>query len=232
MKFSIFIFLVFAFAPSFNNFAQTTQIEKDTNIWTETSLTFPIIKSKDKKGKEFDRFTFSINGTLRLGRNVSRPTDERIGFGFAYRLNKYVSFSSEYLYRGYQPFRGRSDLEHQFRFAATLEKKWTNFSIADRNQIEYRIRNSRQDSVRYRNRLRFNYPILKNGKEIITPFVSTEPYYEFQTNKFSHNELFIGIGRKFNPNFSADFFYLLVNDRSNPKTINGFGVNLKFRIEP
>lgn len=231
MKFSILILFVLAFILPPDNFAQTVPIERDINIWSEASVTFPLIKSKYKDGKEFDRLTFSINGTLRFGRNVSRPTDERIGFGFTYRLNKNISFTPDYFYRGYQPFRGRNDFESRVRFAVTLENKWKNFSISDRNLIEYRIRNSRPNSFRYTNRLRFNYPILKNNKEVITPFVSTEPFYDFQINKWTRNQFFAGFSKKFNKNFAADFFYLLVNDRNNPKIINGFGVNLKFRIE-
>lgn len=231
MKYLIFSIIAITFAFSTDIFSQTVPIERDTNIWSEASVTFPLIKSKDKKGKELDRLTFSINGTLRFGRNVSRPVDERIGFGFTYRLNKNISFTPDYFYRGYQPFRGRNDFESRVRFAVTLENKWKRFSIIDRNQIEYRNRNSRPNSVRYTNRLRFNYPILKNSKEVITPFVSTEPFYDFQINKWSRNQFFAGFAKKFNKNFAADFFYLLVNDRSNPKTINGFGVNLKFRIE-
>ncbi len=230
MKFSIFIFFICVFAPSFSNIAQTVPKE-DTHIRSDVSLTFPIIKSTDKKGKEFDRLTFSITGTLRFFDNASRLADERIGFGFNYRLNKNISFQSEYFYRATQPVRNRRDFESRVRFAATFENKWKKFSLADRNMLEYRNRNFRPNSFRYRNRLRFNYPILKENKEVITPFVSTEPFYDFQINKFSKNEFFAGFSKKFNKILTAEFYYLLVNDRSNPKIVNGFGVNFKFRIE-
>ena len=228
MKFSIFIFCIFTF--SFNNFGQTAPKE-DINIRSDVSLTFPLIKSTDKKGKKFDRLTFTVTGTLRFFDNASRLADERIGASFTYRLNKNVSFIPEYIYRANQPVRGRRDFESRVRFAAVFENKWKKFSITDRNMLEYRIRNSRPNSFRYRNKLRFNYPILKENKEIITPFVSNEPFYDFSINKFSHNELFAGFSKKFNKNLTAEFYYLLINDRSNPKLVNGFGMNFKFRIE-
>ncbi|MGI8640956.1 MAG: DUF2490 domain-containing protein [Pyrinomonadaceae bacterium] len=228
-----FILPIFFAVISFSTvtFSQTRPIKSDFQIWNDTSVTFPLKKSKDKKGKDFDRMTVSINGTLRFGRNASRPVDERIGFGFNYRLNKYISFVPDYLYRGYQPFQGRKDFESRFRFAVVLENKWKYFSLNDRNQIEYRLRNSRQDSVRYRNRFRLNVPVTKDKKELFTPFVSDEPYYDFQAHHWTRNEFFAGIGKRFNKNFAADIFYLLVNDKSFPKTVNGIGVNLRFKID-
>ncbi len=228
MKFSTLIFVIFIF--SLSNFAQTAPRE-DVHIRSDASLIFPLIKKTDKTGKEFDRLTFTLTGTLRFFDNASRLADERIGASFTYRLNKNVSFIPEYFYRANQPVRGKRDFENRVRFSAVFENKWKRFSIADRNMVEYRIRNSRPNSFRYRNRLRFSYPILKEKKEIITPFVSVEPFYDFSIKKFSHNELFAGFSKKFNKNLTAEFYYLLVNDRSNPKIINGFGMSFKFRIE-
>ncbi|CAN5419667.1 hypothetical protein BH10ACI1_BH10ACI1_35650 [soil metagenome] len=234
MKFLFFtIFFIFCFTCFFSTeiFPQTIPTERDISIRTDTSLTFPLLKSTNKKGKEFDRLTFSINGILRFGDNASRLNDERIGFGLGYRLNKNVSFSGEYFYRVTQPVKNRNDFESRVRFAVTFENKWRQFSLADRNMIEYRMRNSRPNSFRYRNRIRFNYPILNDNKEVITPFVSEEPFYDFRIDKWAHNEFLAGFAKKFNKNFAADFYYLLVHDRSNPKTVNGFGMSFKFKIE-
>ena len=231
MKNLILPAFVFIFIFSTIIFAQTTTDNSDFQFWNDTSVSIPLKKSTDKNGKEFERMAVSINGTLRFGRNISRPVDERIGLGFNYRLNKYVSFAPDALYRGSQPFKGRRDFESRFRFAVILENKWKYFSLNDRNQIEYRLRNSRQDSVRYKNRLRFNVPVIKNKKEIFAPFISDEPYYDFQAHKFTRNEFFAGIGKKINKNLSADIFYLFVKDISLPKTINGIGLNLKFKID-
>lgn len=227
----IIISIVVIFLCSASAFSQTVPINSDIQIWNDTSVSFALTKSKDKKGKEFERFSFSINSILRFGSNVSRPVDERIGVGFNYRINKYLSLAPDILYRAAQPLKGRRDYETRFRFAVVLENKWKNFAITDRNQIEYRLRNSRPDSVRYKNRLRFNYPLIKAKKEIFTPFVSDEPYYDFQVRAWTRNEFFVGGGKKFNNNFSSDIYYLFVKDRSFPKTINGIGVSLKFKVD-
>ncbi len=231
MKSLILPALIFVFIFSTSLFSQSTPIRSDFQIWNETSVSVPLKKSTDKNGKEFERMAVSINGTLRFGQNVSRPVDERIGLGFNYRLNKYISFAPDVFYRGTQPTKNRRDYESRFRFAVVLENKWKYFSLNDRNQIEYRLRNSRSDSVRYKNRLRLNIPVTKSKKEIFTPFVSDEPYYDFQAHDWTRNEFFAGINKKFNKNFSADFFYLFVKDQSFPKTVNGIGIGLKFKVD-
>ena len=224
-------FLFFLFF-SFTAYSQTTPPEDDVQFWNDTQVIFPLIKSKDSKGKEFDRLTFSLLGTLRVGRNVSRPVDERVGVGFDYTVNKYITLSPSYIYRAGQPYRGRKEYEHRVRFDLSLEKKWSYFSIKDRNRVEYRIRNSRGDSVRYRNKIQLKIPVKQNDKEIFAPFVADEPYYDFRENAWTRNELSAGISKKFNNNVSADFFYLWQRNRGNAfKNVNAFGVNLKFKVD-
>ena len=223
------LFIIFLFSTEL--FAQISPDESDFQIWNDNSISIPLKKSTDRNGKAFERMAVSVNGVLRLGQNVSRPIDERIGLGFNYRLNKNISFAPDFIYRVNQPTKNRNFYESRIRFAVVLENKWKKFSLNDRNQIEYRLRNSRNDSVRYKNRLRLNVPVTKNQKEIFTPFVSTEPHYDFQAKRWIRHEFFVGINEKFNKNFAADFFYMFINDRNLPNIINGIGVSLKFKID-
>ena len=199
--------------------------ERDNQFWNETTVTIPI-ENTDKKLSVF------VSGNLRIGSNFRRFVDERIGAGFEYKFNQNISYSSSYLYRAGQPIKNRNEYEHRVRFDLTFENKWKTFSIKDRNRIEYRIRNSRKDSVRYRNKFQVKVPVKKDGKEIFAPFVADEPYYDFSINKFTRNEISAGISKKFNKNFSADFYYMLQNNRGNSfKYINIAGVNLKFTVD-
>ena len=230
MKFKILFFLIFL--CSITTASQTTPPESDFQFWNETQFIVPLIKSKDKKGKDFERVTFFLSGTLRFGRNYTQFVDERIGFGFDFKINKYLTLTPSYLYRTAQPYQNRKEFESRFRFAATLENKWTRVSVRDRNLIEYRMRNSRADSVRYRNKLQFNFPIHKNKKEIFAPFVADEIFYDFHDKAWTRNELTLGISKKFSPAFSADFFYLYQRNRGNVlRVINALGVNLKFKFD-
>ena len=213
-------------------YSQTTPPEDDVQFWSETTVSTPVYKTKNSRGESVEKIGFFFNGNLRVGRNVSRPVDERVGFGFDFFINKYLTFTPSYLYRAAQPYKGREEYEHRTRFDLTTGKKWSKFSLRDRNRIEYRIRNSRPDSVRYRNKLQLTVPVKKDKKEIFAPFVATEPFYDFREKHWTRNEFSIGIGKKFTDNFSTDFFYLLQKNRGNAlKTVNAFGVNFKIKID-
>lgn len=233
MKIFSFIFLALL-SLEISVFSQSASAPPtdDVQLWNETTVIFPLYKTVNAKGKQSERISLFFNGVLRLGRNVSHFTDERIGFGFDFKVNKYLSFTPAYLYVAAQPYRGRREFENRLRFSVTLEKKFKKFSVRDRNLYEYRFRNSRPDSSRYRNKFQFSLPVLKDGKEYFTPFAADEVYYDFRAKSWTRNDFSVGIGKKFNKNLSADFFYLLRNNKGNVlKYVNAFGVNLKIKID-
>lgn len=230
-KLYLLIFTIFCcLSPVFSQTSETDS--SDYQFWHETQLSFPLIETKDDSGETTDKLSLFINGNLRAGRNVSRLVDERIGFGFNYKYNKYVSFTPSYLYIAQQPARDRKQYESRLRFAVNLEKSWKRFSIDDRNLVEYRFRNNSADSVRYRNRLRFVYPVIKGKKKLFVPFAANEIFYDFREKTFSRNEFSVGFSRKLSPNVTTDFFYLLQTNKSgSPKRLNVFGINLKIRVD-
>jgi hypothetical protein len=63
--------------------AQLRVPETDTQSWNDVQFTVPMTKKVD----------FVLLGTLRLGDNLTTPVDERFGFGFNYKLNKYVTLT-------------------------------------------------------------------------------------------------------------------------------------------
>lgn len=224
------IFAVFLCAV-FSLKAQSANIDHDFEFWSDTSLTIPLVKKEDKKGEKVEKLNFFISGTFRAGNNISRAIDERIGAGFDYHLNKYLTLTTSYLYRAGQPPTGGKDFEHRIRFEATPGYKWKHFSLRDRNRFEYRFRNSRPNSTRYRNRLTFTVPVKKDGKELFAPFAADEVFYDFREGKWNRNEFSAGISKKFNKTFTADFYYLIQNNRATTlKYVNVIGVNLKFKL--
>lgn len=231
-KFKFTSLLLCLLLPAIVYSQRVTPPNDDVQIWNDVQISFPLVKAKDKKGKEFERLSFALLGTLRVGRNVTRPVDERAGFAFDYTINKYFSFTPSYIYRAAQPFRGRKEYEHRVRFDLSAEKKWKNFSLKDRNRVEYRIRNSRPDSVRYRNKIQLKVPVKNDGKEIFAPFVATEPFYDFREKEFTRNEFSAGISKKFNGNVSADFYYLWQRNRGIVlRNVNALGISFKIKVD-
>lgn len=223
--------LIFIFSAC-RVFSQTAAPESDFQFWHETTVAFPILKKTNEKGEKADFVNFFLIGTFRAGENFSRPVDQRAGLGFDFIFNKHLSFTPSYVYRGGRPSGGNKEFEHRLRFDLNVGKSWKRFSVRNRNRVEYRIRNSAADSVRYRNRTQITFPIKKDKKEILAPFVYTEPYYDFSRHQWIRNEFGVGASRKINDNLTADFFYVQQNTRGNSlKVIRGLGMNLKFKID-
>ena len=226
----IFLAGIFIFS-AFKVFSQPAAPETDVQFWNDASIAVPVVKKKNKQGKDVVKIGFFLTGSLRAGENVSRFIDERVGVGVDFYINQYVTLTPNYFYRAGQPDKNRKEYEHRVRFDVTIGKSWSRFSVRDRNRIEYRIRNPNTDSVRYRNKLQVNVPVKRNKKEIFTPFVATEPFYDFRAHKWTRNEFSAGISRKINDNLTTDFYYLLQNNRGSVlRVVNAFGVNLKFKI--
>lgn len=235
------LFPLFLFLFSINIFSQTSPPEKDAQIWHETTVSFSPCKTKNCDIKFLEGFSGFVVGTFRLGKNVTRPVDERIGGGVEMKFNKYFTFSQWYLYRAGQPAGSRKEFEHRIRFDATVGNDWKRVSLKNRNRVEYRIRHSRDDSVRYRNKTTLKFPIKnKDGDEIISPFVADEPFYDFSAKEWSRNEFSAGISKDFKGKFfgaekdkkiTTEFFYLLQSNRGTSfKSINVFGAYLKIDL--
>ncbi len=230
-KFFFFLFGLLAVAAPTAS-AQSTAGERDFQVWSETTINVPLVKKKDSKGKEYKDLTLLFIGSLRLGRNKLFPVDERVGVGFDKRINKYVSITPTYIYKYAEQSPGRKDIEHRVRFDTTLSFAYKELSIKDRNRVEYRIRHSRPDTVRYRNRITFKHPVKKNGKTIFSPFVADEVFYDFRDGRFFRNEFAAGIERKVTSNFTTEIFYLnRYNTGGLPKYINAIGINFKVEID-
>ena len=213
-------------------FGQSSPPETDFQIWHETTFILPVVRDKDDKGKSFDRLSLLFIGSLRLGQNRLAPVDKRVGGGFDLVLNKNFNFSPTYLYIAGQPARGSREFEHRFRFELGYSHKFKRFSIKDRNRVEYRVRHSRSDTVRYRNKFTFSVPVNKDGDELFTPFIADEVSYDFSAGEWSRNELQPGIAKKFNDKLSGEFFYLWRHNRSGlPRDIHALGFALKVKLK-
>jgi len=160
------------------------------------------------------------------------PVDVRAGGGFDLKLNKHWAVSPTYFYRRTETIRDRKEFEHRLRFDLTVGNKWKYFSLKDRSRIEYRIRNSRSDSWRYRNKLTLAVPITKDGREVVAPFIAEEVYFDFAAKEFTTNEISAGISKRLSKSTSSEIFWARRDFSSGPfNHVNVIGVNLKVRID-
>ena len=205
-------------ALSTTAFAQLDQT--DNQFWSDFQLAVPVTKQVD----------FNLLGTLRVGRDVSRPVDERVGAGFSFKFGPHVTVSPNYLHIGMQPFAGRRVWENRLTLPVLLQFKIDKFTLRDRNQFERRYRNSGVKSTRYRNRFQLEYPI-GSDKLGLSVFVTDEVFYDWTVDRWVRNRFGAGAIKVFNKHFSQDFYYMRQNDGvSVPGDLNVIGTTLRFRL--
>jgi len=215
----LFLTLV-SLCPAGRSSAQTPVPEADTQSWNDVQLTIPLSKKVD----------FLIQGTLRIGGNLSKAVDERWGFGFNYKLHKYVTLNELYFHREARPPNGRHEVEERLTLGATLSRPIGNFTLSDRNFFERRWRQPQVDAWRYRNRIQLEHPFtIRKAK--FTGFVSDEVFYDRSLHIWVRNRFQVGARHAFNKHFTGDLYYLRQNDgRSRPGDIHVIGTVMRFRL--
>ena len=203
--------------------AQTNppQSQEDVQSWNDITLTVPLTK----------HFDFFLLATGRIGRNLSRINEGRIGLGYVWKPNNALSFSPYWIYIDARNTAGQFRVEQRLHFRASYKFPIERFGLSHRSLFEYRIREGQPDSWRYR-------PSLTAEKDIperIIPkakfFVTEEPFYVSTTNKFSRNRFTAGINKTLNPNLSVDLYYMRQNDGfSRPGDLNVIGTSWRIKL--
>ena len=200
----------------------TSSQRNDTQIWNDTQLAIAINKRVD----------LILLGGLHLGRNVSRPVNERIAFSFSFKVGKCLTLAPSYLYIATQPLKNQEGFENRLAFAATVRGPLGGgFILSDRNLFERRIRHPQVNATRYRNRLQIEHSF-KIGSTRLNGFMSDEILYDWSVNAWVRNRFAIGVGKTFNEHFTGELYYLRQNDsHTKPGDLNVIGTTLHFRLK-
>ena len=200
---------------------QVTSIpQSDTQNWNDLFLSVPVYGPVD----------FIIQGTIRNGRDISRPVDERLGIGFSFKIGKYVTVIPNYLRIGMQPFEGRRVFEDRLSIPATVRFPIGKFTFSVRNIIERRLRTPGVDATRYRNRLQIDHPIGPD-KHKLSLFVSDEVFYDWSFNAWVRNRAAIGVSKPFNKHVTLDLYYMRQNDsHSFPGDLHIIGTTWRIKL--
>ena len=200
--------------------AQTRPPKSDLQSWTDIQLAVPVSKKVD----------FLIQGTLRVGGNISTPVDERWGFGFNYKLQKYVTLNELYFHREAKPPNGRQEREDRLTVGATLRKPIGKFALVERNWFERRWRAPQVDAWRYRNAVLLEHPFTI-GKTKFTFAVGDEVFYDWSLHVWPRNRFAVGASHVFNKHFTLYVYGMRQNDgRSRPGDITILGSQLRLRL--
>jgi hypothetical protein len=192
----------------------------DNQFWSDVQVAIPITKDID----------FNILGTLRVGRDISRPVDERLGTGFTFRFGQHIQIAPNYLYIATQPVRNRRLWESRLSLPVTLRFNVEKFRLSDRNLFERRIRNPGISSTRYRNRLQVEHPV-GPSKWGLSLSVADEVFYDWSLDRWPRNRFAVGGSKVFNKHFTQDIYYLRQNDAfSIPGDLHVIGTIFRLKL--
>jgi len=194
--------------------------KSDFQSWNDVQITVPMTKKVD----------FTIQGTLRLGDNVSQTVDQRLGIGFVLKVNKYLSFPAFYFHREARPPNGRHESEDRLTLGATVRFPIQKFTLAERNWFERRERSPQLNAWRYRNRLQIEHPFTIN-KHPFTWFVSDEVFYDWSLHIWPRNRLSAGVSHPFNKHLTLELYYTRQNDsHTRPGDLNIIWSAWRFKL--
>jgi hypothetical protein len=194
--------------------------QTDNQIWSDVQVAIPMTKDID----------FNVLGTFRLGRDISRPVDERLGLGFTFRFVQHVQIAPNYLYIATQPVRNRRGWESRLSLPVTLRFNVEKFRFSDRNLFERRIRNPGISSTRYRNRFQVEHPV-GSDKLHLSLYIADEVFYDWSIDRWVRNRFSVGGTKVFNKHFTQDIYYLRQNDGvSVPGDLNAIGTTLRIKL--
>ena len=215
------LLLMITSAGCLTMFAQTAKPPRDDlQVWTETQVAIPLDSNVN----------LVLLGTVRFGRNVSRPVNERIGAGVSFKAGKYLTIFPSYLRVAAQPTATSHSTEDRITLEATIKFPAGHFTIADRNRVEFHIHHPAPNFTQYRNRVQIEHPV-KLGKLEIDAFVADEVFYDSIANAWIRNRAYAGAGKKINKHFTLEFYYVRQNDgHSHPGDINAMGSTFKFHL--
>lgn len=197
-----------------------SSLRDDSQEWNDLQVSIPLSKQID----------FGVLGTLRFGRDINRPVDERLGTGFTFRAGEYLTFSSFYLYIATQPLKGIRIFENRISLGTTLKFPLGNFRFSDRNLLERRFRRPVRDSTRYRNKLQIEHSV-GPSKLKLSLFVAEEVSYDWSVNSWVRNRASVGLTKVFNKHVTGDLYYLRQNDsHSIPGDLHVLGTALRLRL--
>ena len=209
--------------------SQTTAVpsyKTDFQFWNETQIIVPLDKKKD--------WNFVVSAVGRFGNNVRATTDARIGLAITKKVNKYVTLSGGYLYQmSNSTFVKKRYASRYIGIAIFTVPLGHKFTFINRNELQYESRYSRPDAIVFRPRAMIKREVAI-GKTTIEPFVSWEPFYDSLLNAITRYREQVGFSHKFNPRFSADFFYVRQDEtkvqHTPAGTLNGLGMSFKITV--
>ena len=214
----LLVFSPFCVANALAQAQSSPAPRSDNQVWSELQLAVPINNKID----------LVMLGVLRLGRNVSRPVNERVGAGILVRCGNYLTLLPSYLYVASQPTSTNHSTEHRITLEATPKFPIRSFVVSDRNRVEFHFHSPSPNFVQYRNRIQIEHALRLRD---LHGFVADEVFYDSVASAWIRNRFYLGVAKKVNKHLTLEIYYVRQNDsHSHPGDINALGSTFKVRL--
>jgi hypothetical protein len=171
----------------------------------------------------------AIEEEFRWGSNAHEFYYQHYDVGFFYDLRSWLNIGGGYR-QIYELVKGKFKPENEPYLTATLVWDLEGFKFEDRNRMEYRNFDYKDDSWRYRNKATLKLP-WKFTKIDIQPYLSDEIFISFGSvpSELNQNRFSSGFSMNLAKNLKAEIYYMLQSAKSSGKwvDVNVLGTKLK-----
>jgi len=179
----------------------------------------------------------SIEGKLNKGWKVKLEEEFHFGdsmeelyyhhtdLGLTYKLIYWFSLGIAFR-QIYEKNSGEWKEENRPHISGTFKWKIHEFKLKNKSRLEYRIREGKEKTMRYRDKLTV-IPPLKWTKLGIQPFIADEIFVDFDKGELNRNRFYIGITNKLSENLMLNIFYLWQTSKKQREWLNCNVVGIK-----
>ena len=212
MKVSPFLIVVLCMAGS------TSLASDEFELWLDASVS----------GKLTDQITLKVNEQFKFKDDASDFANYHTDIGITYRGNTSWKVGLN-LRQEFEKKNGEWLDENRLHTHLTYTWTWHQISFSDRNRLELRLRESRKDIVRYRNKLTATFPVTFGPG--MKPYLSEELFVDSDAGELTRSRLAAGLKTKLNHRTNMGMYYIWeANNKSSwiSSHIAGLNVGLVF----
>ncbi len=170
-----------------------------------------------------EKVTLKGENELRFGDGMGELYYDHIDTGIYYKATDWLDLGINYRHIWEKKARYKWAEEYRPHFNGVFKWQWWDLEFKDRNRVELRIRDGKEDKWRYRNKLTMSYPVEIKDIEV-APYVADEIFVDFHGTRLNRNRLYGGVQIKLYKHIKADIFYLWQTSKDKPGKWTGYNV--------
>ncbi len=169
-----------------------------------------------------------MNQQLKWGDHAGELVEYNVELGLTTKLSSW--FDLALFYRQQYEKKGADWLEeNRPHLNGTIKWKWNDISFSDRSRVELRIKENKNDIVRYRNKITVTCPKTWT-KFNIQKYIADEIFIDSDKGELNRNRLYVGLKAKPHEHLKADVYGLWQTSEKSDEWTDVYVVGAKLGI--